>query len=61
MLGRQIRTAESLVLEYSSLEVNTAVEKLKRPKSPGIDHIPEELIQAEGKTCAEIHKLTDCI
>jgi len=32
--------------------------KLKRQKSPGIDHIPAELIKAGGGTiCPEIYKL----
>jgi hypothetical protein len=30
------------------LEVEMATEKLKRQKSPGIDHIPAELIKVEG-------------
>ena len=35
-----------------------AIEKLKSHKSPGIDHIPAELIKAGGKTIhCEIHKL----
>jgi hypothetical protein len=42
----EIHTAEPLVPEPSSTEVEIAVEKLKRYKSPGIDQIPAELIQA---------------
>ena len=44
--------------EPSVLEVELAIEKLKSPKSPGIDQIPAELIKAGGNTirCA-IHKL----
>jgi len=35
-----------------------AIEKLKSHKSPGIDQIPAELIQAEVRTIRyEIHKL----
>jgi hypothetical protein len=35
---------------------------LKRCKSPGVDQIPEELIQAGGETlCSEIHKLINSI
>ena len=35
-----------------------AIENLKRHKSPGIDQIPAELIQTEGRTIrCEIHKL----
>jgi hypothetical protein len=58
----EIHTAEPLVPEPSSSEVETAIEKLKRYKSPGIDQIPAELIQAGGNTLrSEIHKLIDCI
>jgi hypothetical protein len=50
-------TAELLVPEPSSLEVESAFENLKRYKSPGIDQIPAELIQAGGNTvCSEIHE-----
>jgi hypothetical protein len=39
-----------------------AIEKLIRPKSPGIDQIPAELIKARGRTIrSEIHKLTNYI
>jgi len=39
-----------------------AFDKLKRPKSPGIDQIPAELIKAGGRTiCFEIHKLITSI
>jgi hypothetical protein len=37
----KIHTAEPLVLEHSSFEVETAIEKLKRYKSPGTDQIPQ--------------------
>jgi hypothetical protein len=58
----EIHTAEPLVPEPSSFEVEIATEKLKRYKSPGIDQIPAELIQAGGNTlCSEIHKLINCI
>ena len=44
--------------EPSALEVELAIEKLKSPKSPGIDQIPAELIKAEGRTIrGAIHKL----
>jgi hypothetical protein len=43
-----MHTAEPLVPEPSSFEVDIPVEKLKRYKSPGIDQIPAELIQAVG-------------
>jgi alkylated DNA repair dioxygenase AlkB len=40
----------------------TATEKLKRHKSPGIVQIPAELIQAGGRTIqSEIHKLLTSI
>ena len=54
----EIHTAEPLVPEPSSFEVELAIEKLKNHKSPGIDQIPAELIKAGGRTirCA-IHKL----
>jgi hypothetical protein len=44
----EIHTAELLVPESSSSEVEIAIEKLRRYKSPGIDLIPAELIQAGG-------------
>jgi hypothetical protein len=44
----EIHTAETLVPEPSSFEVEIAIEKLKRYKSPGIDQIQAELIQAGG-------------
>ena len=44
--------------ESSALEYETAIEKLKRHKSPGNDQIPAKLIKAQGITiCSEIHKL----
>jgi hypothetical protein len=58
----EIHTAEPLVPEPSSSEVEIAVEKLKRYNSPGIDQIPAELIQAGGNTLhSEIHKLINFI
>jgi hypothetical protein len=58
----EIYTAEPLVPEPSTSEVEMAFEKLKRYKSPGIDQIPPELIEAGGsKICCEIHKLINCI
>jgi len=50
--GRQcgIHTAEPLVPEPSAFEVEMAIEKLKRHKSPGMDQIPPELIKAGGRT-----------
>jgi len=42
----------------STYEVEMAVEKIRRHKSPDTDQIPAELIKAQGWTiCSEIHKL----
>jgi hypothetical protein len=58
----KIHTAEPLVPEPSSSEVEIAIGKLKRYKSPGLDQILAELIQTGGNTlCSEIHKLINCI
>jgi hypothetical protein len=58
----EIHTAEPLVPEPSSFEVEIAIEKLKRYKSLGIDQILAELIQSGGNTLrSEIHKLINCI
>jgi hypothetical protein len=57
---RQIEahTAEPLVPEHSAFEVEMAIEKLKRHKSPRIDQIPAELITAGGRPIqSEIHIL----
>jgi hypothetical protein len=54
----EIHSAEPLVPEPNAFEVELAIEKLKRHKSPCIDQIPAELIKAGGSTiCGEIHKL----
>ena len=45
----EIHTAEPLVPEPKSFEVELAIEKLKSQKSPGIDQIPAELIKAWGR------------
>jgi hypothetical protein len=58
----EIHTAEPLVPEPSDSEVEIAIEKLKRHKSPGIDQIPAEPIKAGGRTIrSEIHKLINSI
>jgi len=45
MLGRQKkRTEEPLGSEPSAIEVEMAIKKLERHKSPGISQIPPELI-----------------
>jgi hypothetical protein len=54
--------AEPLVPKPSYSEVEIAIEKLERHKSPGIDQILAELIKAGGNTLyCEILKLTNCI
>jgi hypothetical protein len=58
----EIHTAQPFVPEPSASEVEDAIGKLKRYKSPGVDQIPAELIQAGGETlCSEIHKLINLI
>jgi hypothetical protein len=57
-----MRTAEPFVPDPSAAEVEIAIVKLKRYKSPGVDQIPAELILAGGGTlCSEIHKLIKLI
>ena len=46
----EIHTAEPIVLEPSAFEMEVAIEKLKRHKSPCITQIPAEMIKAEGRT-----------
>jgi hypothetical protein len=54
----EIQTAEPLVPDPSPFDVEIAIVKLKRYKSPGSDKIPAELIQAGGETLrSKIHKL----
>jgi hypothetical protein len=51
-------TPEPFVPEPIASEVKVATGKLKRYKSPGVDQIPAELIQAGGETLhSETHKL----
>jgi len=47
---RELHTAEPLVAEPSAFEVELAIEKLNRHKSPGIDQLPAQLIKAGGRT-----------
>jgi len=57
----EIHTAEPQLSEPSVFEIEMAIEKLKR-KSPGIDHIPAELIRAGGRAIpSEVHKLINSI
>jgi len=54
----EMHTAKPLVPEPSAPEDESAAEKLKSHKSPGINQIPAELIKAGCKTLrCEIHKL----
>jgi len=46
----EIPTVELLVPEPSVFEIDMAIEMPKIHKSPGIDQIPAELIQAVGRT-----------
>jgi hypothetical protein len=58
----EIHTTEPLVCDPSSVEVEIAIAKLKKYKSPGSDQILAGLIQAGGETLqSEIHKLINCI
>ena len=45
----EIHTSEPLGTEPSAFEVEIAIEKQKRHRSPGIDQIPAELIKAGAK------------
>jgi hypothetical protein len=57
-----MHTAEPFVPEPSSSEAEVAIGKLKSYKSPSVDQIPAELIQAGGGTLrSEIHKLIKLI
>jgi hypothetical protein len=57
-----MHTAEPFVPEPSASEVEAAIGKLKRYKSPGVDQIPAELIQAGGETLrSEIRKFITLI
>jgi hypothetical protein len=54
----EMPTAVPFVTEPSASEVEVAIVKLERYKSPGVDQIPAELIQAGVETLhSEIHKL----
>jgi hypothetical protein len=54
----EVHTAEPLVPGPSRLEVEVAIAKLKKYKSPASDRIVSEFIQARGETTllSEIHK-----
>jgi len=62
--GRQteIHTAQPLVPEGSASEMEMAMEKPNRYKSPGTEQIPAELIKAGSWAIrSEIHKLINSI
>jgi hypothetical protein len=53
-----MHTAQPLVPEACSFVVEIIIESMKEHKSPGIDQVPAELIQAESNTLiSEIHRL----
>jgi hypothetical protein len=58
----EMHTAEPFVPGPSASEVEAAIGKMTRCKSPGVDQIPAELTQAGGETWhLEVHKLTELI
>jgi hypothetical protein len=58
----EMHTAESFVSEPSASEIEDSIGKVKRYKSPAVDQISAELIQAGGETLrSEIHKLLKLI
>jgi hypothetical protein len=58
----EIHTAEPIVPDPSPFEVEIAIRKLVRNKSPSSNQIPAELIQAGGETLrSEIHQLINSI
>jgi hypothetical protein len=58
----EVHKAEPLVRGPSLLEVEIAIAKLKKYKSPGSDQIPAEVIQAGGEILlSEIHKLINSV
>jgi hypothetical protein len=58
----EIHTAEPLVPDPSPFEIEIAMAKLKRYKSPHSNQILAELIQGGGEIlCSKIHKLINSI
>ena len=58
----EIHTADPLVPQPSAFQVEVAIEKLKRHRSPGIDQIPAELMKARSrKFRSEVSKLINSI
>jgi hypothetical protein len=57
-----MHSAEPFVPQPSASEIEVAVGKLKRYKSPGVDQVPAELIQARGEPVrSQIRKLIKLI
>jgi hypothetical protein len=55
---KEIHTAEPLVPESSTFDVEMAIENLKRHETHGTDQIPAALINSGGRTSrSEIHKI----
>jgi hypothetical protein len=58
----EIHMAELLVLGPSDLEVELAIAKLKKYKSPESDQIPAELIKTGDETSlSAIHKINNSV
>jgi hypothetical protein len=58
----EMHTAEPFLPQPSASEVEVAIWKLKKYKSPGVGQIPTELFQAGGETLpSKIHKLIKLI
>jgi hypothetical protein len=58
----EVHTTEPLVPGPSRLEVEIAIAKLEKYKSPGSDEIPAEVIQAGGEILlSAIHKLINSV
>jgi hypothetical protein len=58
----EMHRAEPFVPQPSASEVETAIGKMKRYKSPGVDQLSDGLIHAGGETLhLKIHKLTKLI
>jgi hypothetical protein len=54
----KVHTAELLVPSFIVIEVEIAIAKLKKYKSPGSDQVPAELLQAGGEILlSAIHRL----
>jgi hypothetical protein len=58
----EVHTAEPIVPDPSRLEVEIAIAKFKKYKSPGTDEVPAELIQAGGEILpSAINKLVNSV